>query len=300
MKPTSIIFLIVAAVLVITGFVTAGIAKQLAVSEGIELVASVSDESENYIYTYQYDSDNIAKISVNVRNANVNIIGGSTKPYIEIINFSEGLYEFSSSNRILSINDSTDFTSLSGITSIATNFKGLRSFVNYFKLSGLEKTVNIYLSPDYPVNVVDCSVGAGEVNIKESLTSTDYNVDIAAGKLTVENITTTSALGITVDAGSVSIKDSTVSKMTATVSTGSMSIDATIDRIDANISTGDFVYSYRGSLDLTNLKLFTNVGKIVIDSEQFGGYRETNAAMTDNSIHVNIGVGDIEITSAAG
>ncbi len=300
MKPTSIIFLIVAAVLVVTGFITAGVAKQLAVSEGIELVASASDENESHSYTYDYDSDNIAKIAVSVRDANVNIIGGSTKPYIELINFSEGMYEFSSSNRILSINDSADFTSFSGIASIATNFKGLRSFVNYFKMSGLEKTVNIYLSPDYPVNVVDCFVGEGEVTIGESLTSTDYNVDIGVGKLIVQNINTTSALGITIGTGSASVKDSAIAKMTATVSAGSLSIDAAIDRIDANISTGDFICSYRASLDLTNLKLFTNVGKIVIDSEQFGGYRETNDAMTDNIIDVNIGVGDIEITSTPG
>lgn len=297
MKPTSIIFLIVSIVLVIGGFATAGVAKQLAAAEGIELGEGISDDGENVVYTYEYDADNIGKISINVKEATVNVIGGAAKPYIELVNFPEGMYDFSSSNRVITLNDSAEFTSLSGLASLAMNFKGLRSFVNYYNMMELERTVNIYLCEDYPVNVIDVTAMGGSVNIKDNATSTDYNIDIAVGELNMDNIHTSSSVSVEVETGDINLNGCEIEQMSAKLGVGSIKMNAHIYRLDASISTGDFNYGYYGSLQFTNYKLFTNVGTITVDGEAFGGYKESSELATQNIISVSVGVGDIVIDS---
>ncbi len=299
MKPTSIIFLIISLVLVILGCIVTGVAKQLAAADDVQLIVDVSGNDESRTDVYRYAEDHIAKISLNLKNAKVNIIGGAETPYIELVNFAEGMYEFSASNRVITINDNIDFTSFSGVASLASNFNGLRGFVNHFKASKLEKTVNVYLCLDYPVNVVDCKLAEGTVNLENCTGFADYNISVDTGTLTVNNIDTSSSLNISIENGSANITDSNISKFTASVETGSVTVDANINNITANISTGDFICNYRGSLDMTGLKLFTNVGKITIDGVQYGGYKES-AASSENLIHINVGVGDIDISSRAG
>ena len=296
MKPTSIIFLIISLVLIILGVTVTGVAKRLAAADDVQLVVNASDEENNSVFTYQYNEDNIAKIALNLKNAKVNIIGGAETPYIELKNFSEGMYGFSATNRVITVNDNVDFTSLSGVASLASNFKGLRGFVNHFKLSKLEKTVNVYLCPEYPVNVIDCKVESGEVNIASCISFADYNVSIGDGKLTVTDVETSSLLNISIGTGSANIQNSRIAKFSAAVENGSVTFDSNVEKLNVNIATGDFICNYPGSLDMTNLKLFTNVGKITIDGVQHSGYKEATTS-TENLLHINIGTGDIDITS---
>ncbi len=296
MKPTSIIFLIISLVLVILGFIVTGVAVRLGEADDIQLVIDTSAEEESRKFTYSYSADNIAKISLVLKNAEVNVIGGAETPYIELVNFPEGMYDFSSSNRVITVNDNIDFTSLSGIASIASNFNGLRGFVNHFKTSKLEKTVNIYLCQEYPVNVIDCKAVSGQVNIENCISFADYNITVDSGTVTVNNVDTTSSLNINIKEGSASIAGGNIAKLNATVEAGSLTVDAGIDQMKVNISTGDFICNYPGSLDSTSLKLFSNVGKITIDGVPQGGYKEITA-LSEKVIHVNVGVGDIDITS---
>ena len=296
MKPTSIIFLIISLVLVILGVTVTGVAKRLAAADDVQLVVDVRAEENNSVYVYQYSEDNIAKITLNLKNARVNIIDGAEMPSVELINFSEGMYAFSASNRVITVNDNSALTSVSGVASLASNFKGLRGFVNHVKLSRLEKTVNIYLCSEYPVNVIDCKIEYGQVNIESCVSSTDYNVSIGDGKLTVNGVDTSSLLSASIGKGSVSVENSRISRFSAAVENGSVTFDSAVEKLNVNISTGDFICNYPASLDMTSLKLFTNVGKITIDGVQHGGYKESTAA-TENLLHVNVGAGDIDITS---
>ena len=296
MKPTSIIFLIISLVLVILGFIVTGVAERLGEADDIQLVVDTSGDEESRKFIYSYSGDNIAKISLGLKNAKVNIIGGAESPYIELINFPDGMYEFSSSNRVITVNDNIDFVSLSGIAAIASNFNGLRGFVNHFKMSKLEKTVNVYLCQEYPVNVIDCKAVSGEINIENCISFADYNVTVERGTVTVSNVDTSSSLNIILNEGSASVDGGNISMFNATLETGSLTVGANIEQMKVNIATGDFICKYPGSLDSTSLKLFTNVGKITIDGVQHGGYKESTA-LSEKVIHVNVGAGDIDITS---
>ena len=82
MKPVSIIFLVVALLFGIGGYACMRVGQSMAAKEGVDLLAGTAVGDEDYIYTYEYDDDTIGKISVNVKEADINIIGGASKPYV--------------------------------------------------------------------------------------------------------------------------------------------------------------------------------------------------------------------------
>jgi len=284
--------------LVLGGFAAVGIARQMAVTEGIELVSTVADDAGNYIYYYDYDADSIGKITIDIKDADVNIIGGAAKPYVELINFPDGMYEFSSTNRNLNIGNNIDFTSLNGIASLAMNFRGLRSLINYYNIHSLEKTVNIYLCDEHPVNIIDCRVETGRVTIKNNATETDYNVEIGTGALEVSDITTTSVLNISVETGDVRIDDSKINYIDGKIGTGSMDFEGEMRTINMNIDTGDFVFRSTYGLQYYNLVLSTNVGSITVDGEDFGGAYERMSFPTSDLITIDIGTGSMDLKDA--
>lgn len=294
MKPTSIIFLIVSLAVVICGFATAGIASHLAVSQDIEL-GTVMAEDKNAYAEPEFDAQNVGKISISLDKATVNVIGGAEKSYIELVNFTDGMYAASSSNRVFTLSDSTDFTSLSGIVSMVTNFKGLRSFVDYFGMRKLERTVNVYISGDYSVNAIDISLGEGTVNIKDNRTQTDYYVDIASGELNMINIGTPSAVKVEIGTGNVNLSDCDIEYMSAVVKAGNVDATAQVNRFSVNIESGDFNYGCYSALDSTNVKLATSVGTITVDGQALGGFMQTGDAATGNIIDATVSVGDITI-----
>lgn len=298
MKPASIIFLIVAAVLALGGLVTMRIAEGIAKKDGVELIDETVADSDSYIFTYGYEADNIGKISVNVKDAKVNIIGGSSKPYIELVNFAEGMYEFSSSNRIITISNNSDFSSISNIASLAFNFKGLRSLVNYLNINGRDKTVNIYLSENYPIKVVECKVKSGEVKVEKCSSQTDYNLDIASGVLNADNVSTTSAMNIKLETGNVMLENCVVGNFVAKVGTGDININTSdIKMMTTELNNGNFKYGYTYSINLINLDLSSGIGNISIDGVNKGGYYEVGNLPVYAKYKITLGKGDIIINS---
>lgn len=284
--------------LALSGLVTMRIAEGIAKNEGVELLNETASDSDDYIFTYEYEADSVGKISVNVKNAKVNVIGTSAKSYIELINFPEGTYEFTSSNRIITINNNSDFSSISSIASMALNFKGLRSIVNYINVSGREKMVNIYLSEDFPVKVIDCKVQTGEVLIEKCSSQTDYNIEIGTGVLSINNINTSSVVNATLETGDVLIENCFIGNLAANVGTGDIGIiTSDIVNITTELENGDFSYGYRYDIAFINLDLSAGVGTVRINGEDKGGYYDLTDLPTNAKYIITLGKGDIIINS---
>lgn len=298
MKPTSIIFLIVSLVVVLLGFATVGVANGLAASQDVELGMPAAEDG-NYYAEPEYDAGTVGKISISLGEATVNVIGGSEKSYIELINFTEGMYASSSSNRVFTLSDSTELASFSSLISIVSNFKGLRTFVDYFEMRDLERTVNVYLCDDYPVNAIDISLEKGTVNIKNNRTLTDYYVDIESGEFNMVDVGTTSVAKVEVELGNVRLDDCDIEQMSVTVKTGNVQATAQVNRFNVNIESGDFDYSCYSSMDATNVKLAASAGVITVDGNAVGGFMQTSDAATGNMINATVNVGDITVNTNA-
>ncbi len=283
--------------LIIGGFATAGVAKQIAASEGVSLTDEISSEDGAYVYSYDYSRDSIGRITVNVRDAEINIIGGADKPHIELINFPEGMYEFSSTNRILTVKNTTDFSDPSNIANLAMNFRGLRSFVSYYNIGSLPKTVNIYVCESNPVKIIDAEVEAGTVSLENCSISADYNISVGQGDVSVSGIDTVSAVNISIDRGNAVLSDCEIGKLSVSIGSGSVDAEAIVDKLTAQIESGDFYYGCYGALNLTNLSLFASVGNITVDGVSYGGYLENSDVPTEGMVDIDIGTGDININS---
>lgn len=292
MKPTSIIFLIVSLVVVLLGFATVGVASGLAASQDV-LIGMPASEDGNYYAEPEFDAASVGKISISLAEATVNVIGGAEKSYIELINFTEGMYASSSSNRVYTLSDSTDLASFSGMVSMVSNFKGLRTFVDYFGMRKLERTVNVYLCDEYPINAISISLKSGNVSIKDNRSLTDYYVNVGSGDVDMIDIGTTSLVSIEVGSGNVRLDDCDIEQMQMTLKEGDANVVAQINRFGASIESGDFSYSTYGALDTTNVKLAASAGGITIDGNTVGGFMQTGDAATDNKLDVTVTVGNI-------
>ncbi len=296
MKPASIIFLIVSVILIVLGFVTTGVAMNLA-PEGEKPVVEIEDKNIGYTAAPIGIKD-VEKIELKLKDANVNIIGGAEIPRVELFNFPEGLYSapLPENKQTFTVTDLSDFNSFSGVAAIASNFGGLRSFVNYFKLAKYEKTVNIYLSADYPVNVISCSLESGNVTIEDCVGSADYNITLVSGDVTVKNVDTTSSVNVNISTGNLNLDGGDITDLDAVIGTGSVYLGANIINADVAITAGNMVCAYPGSFDLVSGALVTKDGKITIDGIPFGA-QKANLTVGEKSMDVTIEKGDIDITS---
>lgn len=293
MKPASIIFLIVAAAIAIGGFTTMMVAEGIASAEGIELVNRADENGEGNFFTYEYNSSNIGKIKVSVKAAEVNIIGNSDRAYIELINFPDGAYEFSDTNRMVNISNDTGIASLSGIASAVMNFKGFRSLINNINIGSLEKTVNIYISNQCPLNIVEISVEKGNVNIKDCRTATDYLVTVGEGNVSAEGVVTTSTVESVVSDGQIRLSNSSMTNLKLVIGSGNIDVsDSSVQVLEASLKEGDFIYkgdSYGAGLDL-----YTAAGYVRVNGISKGGQGYNKADSADGrKFSVNSVSGDI-------
>ncbi|MBQ4349683.1 MAG: hypothetical protein II768_00325, partial [Clostridia bacterium] len=115
MKPTSIISLIVAVLLVIVGLVTCFIAQNMAQSNGEQLFADHVDG--NTSISEEINLDNLERISVVFSSGRINIYGNCDTPgadhysdvsKIELINFKENYYTLTRSSNMLSFDETGD------------------------------------------------------------------------------------------------------------------------------------------------------------------------------------------------
>lgn len=296
MKPASIIFLVIALLLGIGGYACMRIGQSKAAAEGIELLPVTSDE--DLVFEYEYDEDTIGKVAINVKNADVNIIGGASRAYVELINFPEGMYEFSSSNRVLTISNNSDLSQLTDMASLIFNFKGLRTLINYYNIREREQTINIYVTDDIPINIFECKLEGGDVSISDNSSKSDYNITIGTGELTLKNINTSSAASLSIGEGELTIDNCIIYDLTIKQENGrSELITSTVTKLKAQLSNGDFRFGFRNNLEYINMDLFTEKGSVRIDSEDVGGFYELSEFPNDSNFEVRVKNGDIVMNS---
>ncbi len=297
MKPTSIIFLIISVLLVIGGFTTMGVAKKLAAEEGVELVAEISEGSEDYIFQYEYADDNVGKIAVSVKNAKVNVYGGASKAYIELINFPDGMYDLNAGNHVLKISDITGLDSLDSLTALASNFKGLRSLVNFYNILGLERTVNIYLCDAIPVKVVECTSDNGDMTVKDCSATTDYNLKTGNGSLRLDNVSTMSAFQLETGTGDITLKNCYAGLLSIKIGSGRAELGATdFLTLNAELENGNLRLGYRYDFDYVNRDIDAS-GGVTIDGEALPNEVEDRTIPTSALCEISVKRGSVTIVS---
>ncbi|MGM9636554.1 MAG: DUF4097 family beta strand repeat-containing protein [Eubacteriales bacterium] len=185
MKVTSVIFLILSLVLIVSGFFVCSYARDHAPNDAA--IDGPSIEDGQILTEIEYSDQNVSRISLNLEDCTVTIHGGAKSSYVKLTNFEPNKYIGSVSNKTLTISNIIsigDYLNLDGSgVSFAGVWRTLRSFV--LAKDDTEKSVDIYISDDEDIkqmtlNLVNCDIQVLDVGQKcdITLTGTDSTVEL--------------------------------------------------------------------------------------------------------------------------
>lgn len=194
MKPSSIVSLVVAVLLIVIGLTTCIIAQNMANANGEALFSEV--KSDGLIEIKDLTGVDISKIELIVSDADINIIGKSRSSYIELVNFRENYYTYTTSNKTLSFDEIPDVVSMLKFWENGFSFKGMRYIFNFKPETEGKKVVNVYIGSDMNVKIFKISAERCTLNLENLTSGSDYDVDIASGEINATTLKTTSSFDV--------------------------------------------------------------------------------------------------------
>ncbi len=250
MKPTSIIFMILAAVLIVVGVVVCIVGGSMA-SNSNPLLCDVIDAEGNEITTHSLSEFDLTDIDIDVKNAEVNIIGQSVQSYIEFKNINAVTYDFVINKHKLNLSSVNPFN-ISSMVKFRENESGFGGMRHYLYLNRYkEKTsqINIYIAPNMNVKNIKIHVKSGDIIIKNMISDTKYDLVTTNGNIIYENNTTEDTVNVNIKKGNFTFNTSTVSNLDFVIENGN----------------GKFALNKQ-----YNLSCQCESGKIYLDDENIG------------------------------
>ncbi len=230
MKPTSLIFLALAAVLLFSGWFTCSIAESMADAQGISIYEQTRNKKGDIVYVYNLSDQKISKLSLTFSNVDVTIVGSSKSSYVELKNFDAYNYSTTLSGSTVSVDGTVGgLSSLIDMSGGGLRFKGLRYFFSSKPVQGHKKSVTIYLSDTADLKTLNLTLKEGSVTLKNIWNeSLDYNINVSGGSATFDTVVTTSVINARVSAGDISITNSKAATVSANLVGGSLNLDTTV------------------------------------------------------------------------
>ncbi len=221
MRPTSIIFLFISLVVMFTGWFICRNAEAKAAEEQIQLFDSAINAEKDYVNTFEFGQGEIYnKIELVVGDADVYIYGGYSEAKMDLINFSDGSYRMTTANRNINVDTTIDLMSIIKFWESGFSFRGLRNYLHKSDVDATaSKRVVVYLPSDSDVNIINITVGTGNVYVSNLDTSVDVNVNIKHGNATLTSFFTTSAFVADIDTGDIYVRDVRINTFEATIRT---------------------------------------------------------------------------------
>lgn len=279
MKPTSVIFLILSVILIAGGTVTCIAAQKMAATNGIELFFQETDENSNGIETHEFSETNTNKITFDLKGVNVNVIGNSEKSYIELTNFSKNTFEYSISNKNLTVDDSINLFSLFQITTGGIGFNGLRHYIYIDRYKDKQKTVDIYVAKGDDIKQFDISVDSGIIKISGIENQADYSLKVGDGSIKMDNIRIISTITAEIVNGDFNIDSTSISG----------NIDVKVDKGNVNAAIKANSYrSYHLTTESGIINYFGEPKAKYFDIEPLNKTSSFNAQVKEGNINIKL------------
>lgn len=277
MKPTSIIFLVLSVLLAAGGVALCYTAGNMAEKQEIPLYEQTLDEDGNRIVSRDFTDDDINRFRLDLRDTDVNIIGGADECRVELINFPSNGYNLSSATKTVTVENSMGMLSGLKVTESGFRFSGLRHYLNADTWSDdLPRTVNIYVSSAQSLKKLDINLERGSISVKDITGSADFSFTLKSGDIVAENLRTESVFRFT-GTGETNI---TLDNVQA----GDMSVEAENGDIAFNLTGYDYhsfkivssdgvtfsdmykgmTYEHNGYIQDTVILLHTKDGSVVV------------------------------------
>ena len=297
MKPTSVISMVVAVLLIVAGFVTCLIAENMAEADGELLFAESRDDG--LVNTIDLSDTAISKLELNVSDAKIHIYGGSESSYMELVNFRENYYSFNASNRVVSLDEVPDVMSMLKFWENGMSFKGIRYLLDFQKEEETvgEKAINIYLGGEnIDLKILEISGNVCDVLLENLPYSADYTVTIKEGSLSSSNCRNASSLTLNGTDLRTDLRDSRFNNCTINCST----LDFTGNQLYLSATTIDCEVVYMDlvptqSIGSQNYDLSMEIGSITVNGNNLGNSFVQNASST-NHFELTATSGEIKLS----
>lgn len=275
MKKTSIVFLVISVLLIVSGILIKGQGEKMAEKENIKLFRQELTDEGDLIETIEFSGEDVNKFFIELEETEVNIFGNSDKNYIEIINFSTLEYSAYPNNHTFNIKSDL-ISSLTGRAEGGKfSFNGVRDYVR-FEEHNPEKRINIYLTSDCSVKSFTLNITNGNINITDVDLLCDYNINLDTGDIKCSETPTASLFMCTLKNGNVAINE------------------CFIKRTDIKIENGNITFS-TPSAYIYDYTVEAEAGKIVYNGETHQGTFSIYNEECNGDFNAHVGVGSVDI-----
>ena len=298
MKPTSIIFIVLSIVIMIVGLFICSAASSAAEEAGIEIFGSEKNELGDLVFTYDFSDDNIKKISIETLDADVNVHSTDGNSYIELINFHEGSYSFSKNNRMISVANNANISSLLQFGSGNFSFNGLRHYFREMPKNGHPKTVNIYINPENELQFLSFDVSSGDLEISSVSAECDYDISVSGGAADIKGIYTPGKIEFEGSSSQLSLTDVACDVFISEQHNGGIVAQnfAVFTSLSAETDSGDISLSLAKAISEYKASISTVKGTVsVLGSNYEAGYFDTVESKDDINFKISVNTGNISI-----
>jgi len=220
MKPTSIIFIILAAVLIVAGVVICLVGNSMTSADNPLLCDSIEAGDEKV--EHSLSEFELTNIDINIKDVNVEIIGKSEKNSIEFININKVTYDFVINKHKLTLSTVNPFN-VSSMVKFRENeggFAGLRHYLYLNRYNDKVSQIRIYVTADTVLENIKINTENGNITIKNMMGAPKYDITSETGSVTVENSLTTDVINVKVKSGDFNYTNSGASHLDFKVEKG--------------------------------------------------------------------------------
>lgn len=277
MKPTSVIFLILSIIMIFAGLICCKVATAKAADQGYQLFIQSEDEEGNLVTSYPMDAAEVGKLNLTITGADVNVISGADTARVELLNYSINSFTYGITSGEMTISDSVSLLTMFNLSGKGTQFKGLRHYKNLANLSKGKKTVNVYLTDSYPLENLELKVTGGDIFVTGVSSACAYKLTATTGNITMAGI-----------------QNATVATLSVTQKGDIRLSGCIIERITANIISGNFRYDGVAA-EQQAYALKTENGMISVNAENIGTSYNVSSPAATTTCTVTVEDGNIII-----
>ncbi|MBR6514802.1 MAG: DUF4097 family beta strand repeat protein [Clostridia bacterium] len=190
MKPTSIIFIILSAILIVSGITVCIIGASMA-NEQNPLLCDSIEENGDEINTQLLDEFKLTDIVIDVKNMDVRFEQGSENRIV-FRNINKVTYDLAIKDHKLSLTSVNPFeiTSMIGFRENDGGFAGLRHYLYLNRYDKKVSEVVVYYTSDQSFANISISVKNGDVVLADLKGDTTYSLEATDGNIDCDNIIT--------------------------------------------------------------------------------------------------------------
>ncbi len=276
MKPTSVIFLIVAVLIICLGVLLCITGNSMATDMGISIFAQTGDSENNFSTTETFESEELKKVVLNFTDVNVNVYGGAEEEKVELVNFTDGTYVYSLSKSTMQIYENSGITSFIDLDNFKIYFNGFRDYLHHYKYRDKQRSVNLYLKNEADIIKFEITTQSGNITVKDLALGCDYKITTSTGILSLENVTTDSNIALeSTKESSMELKNVKARsfEINAVSAYATMKDSTFTHKLLANIASGSFEYD-RVEADFVgfNVELSAPNGALRVWDTEYNSY----------------------------